>query len=404
MHIVCEQSSAPPLARQRCEIVERKGLGHPDTICDSVMDAISVALCQEYERAAGQILHHNLDKSLLIAGQTVKQCGGGQVVQPMELIIGGRATDQFQGSSLPVRETAIETVRTWFRDHLPHVDLDTHIRLRPVMAPGSAELADIFTRGGAVLDANDTSAAVGHGPYTPLERLVLDLEAYLNSSQFKTGFPDTGQDVKIMACRTESAVQLTVAMPFLAQYIPNVRTYFTRKAEAVEAIHSFVRQTSSFAQVQLVLNSLDDEARGENGIYLSLTGTSAEDADSGQVGRGNRVSGLIAFHRPAGAEAAAGKNPVSHVGKIYNVLAHQLAQELVTQVNELETASVWIVSQIGKPVDDPALVQVQWTPQEEKGATHRQAAQAAIEAIIRDGFAHIPEFCQALARGRYRVC
>lgn len=404
MRIVCEESSLPPLARQRCEIVERKGLGHPDTICDSVMETISVALCQEYKRVAGQILHHNLDKSLLIAGQTIKQCGAGHVVQPMELILGGRATDQFQGVSLPVREIAIETARTWFRDHLPHVDLDTHIRLRPVMAPGSVELTDIFARGGAVFEANDTSGAAGHGPYTPLERLVLDLEAHLNGPQFKTRFPDTGQDVKIMACRTQDTVQLTVAMPFFAQQIPDVRTYFARKAQVGEAIHGFVRQTSPFAEVQIVLNSLDNEARGEKGVYLCLTGTSAEDADSGQVGRGNRVSGLIAFHRPAGAEAAAGKNPVSHVGKIYNVLAHQLAQQLVTQVNALETASVWIVSQIGKPVDDPALVQVQWTPQEGKDTAHSQTAQAAIEAIVRERFSHMPEFCQALARGCYRVC
>ena len=403
MHIVCEESSAPPLARQPCEIVERKGIGHPDTICDSVMEAISIALCQEYERVAGQILHHNLDKSLLIAGQTIKQCGGGQVTRPIELIIGGRATDQFQGVSVPVRDIAVETARRWLGDQLPHIDLDAHVRLRPVMAPGSAELTDIFARGGAVLDANDTSAAVGHGPYTPLERLVLDLEDHLNSPPFKSSFPDTGQDVKIMACRTDSAVQLTVAMPFFAQQVPDVRTYFSRKAEAVEAMRSFVAQTSPFAEVRLVLNSLDDEARGENGIYLSLTGTSAEDADSGQVGRGNRVSGLIAFHRPAGAEAAAGKNPVSHVGKIYNVLAHQLAQELVSQVGELETASVWIVSQIGKPVDDPALVQVEWTRQE-GDTVQPQAARAAIEAIVQDRFAKLPEFCQALARGRYRIC
>lgn len=83
------------------------------------------------------------------------------------------------------------------------------------------------------------------------------------------------------------------------------------------------------------------------------------------------------------------------------MLAHQLAQELVTQVSELETASVWIVSQIGKPVDDPALVQVQWTPQEGGGTAHPQAA---IEAIIRDRFANLPEFCRALACGGYRIC
>ncbi len=401
MHIVCEQSVVPPLARQRYEIVERKGLGHPDTICDSVMDAVSVALCQEYERVAGYILHHNLDKSLLIAGRTVKHCGGGQVIQPMELIMGDRATDQFKGVPIPVQDIAIATAKQWFGIHLPHLDPDAHIRFRPVMAPGSAELTDIFARGGVVLAANDTSGAVGHGPYTPLERLVLDLEGYLNGPHFKSTFSDTGQDVKIMARRVETQIDLTVAMPFLAHRIERVALYFERKTQAVETMTSFVRQHSPFDDVRISLNSLDNKGRGEDGIYLSLTGTSAEDADSGQVGRGNRVSGVIAFHRPAGAEAAAGKNPVSHVGKIYNVLAHRLAQEIIAEVAGLEAVSVWIVSQIGQPVNAPALVQVQLTPIEEGLSPHTRYT---VETLVRVRLAHIAEFCQALAKGQYPIC
>lgn len=401
MHIVCEQSVVPPLARQRYEIVERKGLGHPDTICDSVMDAVSVALCQEYERTAGHILHHNLDKSLLIAGRTVKHCGGGQVIQPMELIMGDRATDQFKGVPIPVQDIAIATAKQWFGIHLPHLDPDAHIRFRPVMAPGSAELTDIFARGGVVLAANDTSGAVGHGPYTPLERLVLDLEGYLNGPHFKSAFPDTGQDVKVMARRVETQIDLTVAMPFLAHRIERVALYFERKTQAVETMTSFVRQHSPFDDVRISLNSLDNKERGEDGIYLSLTGTSAEDADSGQVGRGNRVSGVIAFHRPAGAEAAAGKNPVSHVGKIYNVLAHRLAQEISAEVGGLEAVSVWIVSQIGQPVNAPALVQVQLTPIEGGLSPHTRYT---VETLVRVRLAHIAEFCQALAKGQYPIC
>ena len=63
--------------------------------------------------------------------------------------------------------------------------------------------------------------------------------------------------------------------------------------------------------------------RGAGGMYLTVLGTSADGADGGQVGRGNRVNGLISLHRPMSTEAAAGKNPVSHVGKIYNLLAHR---------------------------------------------------------------------------------
>ena len=66
-------------------------------------------------------------------------------------------------------------------------------------------------------------------------------------------------------------------------------------------------------------------------MYLTLLGTSAEQGDSGQVGRGNRVCGLISLNRPMSVEAAAGKNPVSHVGKIYNVLAHELAMRIYAE-------------------------------------------------------------------------
>jgi S-adenosylmethionine synthetase len=77
---------------QKLEIVERKGLGHPGCICDCMMDRISVRLCDEYLKKAGVILHHNIDKSLLAAGESQTQFGGGKILKPMLLIIGDRAT------------------------------------------------------------------------------------------------------------------------------------------------------------------------------------------------------------------------------------------------------------------------------------------------------------------------
>jgi S-adenosylmethionine synthetase len=94
-------------------------------------------------------------------------------------------------------------------------------------------------------------------------------------------------------------------------------------------------------------------------MYLSVLGTSAEDADSGAVGRGNQVNGIIALHRPRGSEAAAGKNPVSHVGKIYSVLTHLLAEQIYTQVSGVREVVVWLCSRIGDPVDRPQVVSVE---------------------------------------------
>jgi S-adenosylmethionine synthetase len=52
------------------EVVERKGLGHPDRICDALAETLSRNLCREYRRRFGQVLQHNVDKALLCGGQS----------------------------------------------------------------------------------------------------------------------------------------------------------------------------------------------------------------------------------------------------------------------------------------------------------------------------------------------
>lgn len=82
------------------------------------------------------------------------------------------------------------------------------------------------------------------------------------------------------------------------------------------------------------LNVLDQSGADAAGAYLTLLGASAEVGDSGEVGRGNRVRGIISLLRPASAEAAAGKNPVAHVGKIYNVLTEVLVEDIHTKCKD----------------------------------------------------------------------
>ncbi len=199
--------------------MERKGAGHPDQICDCVMDAISVALSQAYLEEFGTILHHNIDKGLLAAGRVNKVFGGGEVLEPMELTIGDRATFSASGKEIPVQEIALSAARDWIRGHLRGVDPDRHLSYRLKLAPGSQELADIFARPGEVRGANDTSAAVGYYPLSPTEQAVLALERELNSDSFKRRFPETGEDVKVMGLRLRDELDLTVAMPLIAAHV-----------------------------------------------------------------------------------------------------------------------------------------------------------------------------------------
>jgi S-adenosylmethionine synthetase len=398
--IMLERLQRPPIAEQKFEIVERKGLGHPDSICDAVMEEIARAINGEYQKRFGEILHNNIDKGLLVAGRVSRRLGGGRVLRPMELVIGDRATSRVGKVRIPIKEIAIEAAGEWFRKSLRHVNPDRHLKYRVVLAQGSEELTDIFRRETAVREANDTSAAVGYAPLSETEQMILWVERYLNSPTFKAAFPETGEDVKVMGVRADRSLNLTVAMPLLCQAISSEAAYFRKKEEIVQALRRALPPSPSLDNVRLTLNALDREGRGLGGMYLSLLGTSAEDADSGQVGRGNRVNGVIPLNRPVSAEAAAGKNPMSHIGKIYNVLSHRMAEQIYQRVGGLVEVYVWLVGQIGRPIDQP-WVAVQLLPA--AGAEFEVLGRGA-QQVIDQELARLPEFCIELAEGRYPVC
>jgi S-adenosylmethionine synthetase len=398
--MILESARISP-AGEATEIVERKGLGHPDTICDAVMEAVAVQLAQVYLKTCGRVLHFNADKGMLVAGQVSCRFGGGSVLAPMRLVMGDRATFEWKNKRIPVQEIAEQTVYRWFKQHLPRIkplkDLECQFELKPA----SEELRSVAERPREAV-ANDTSATVGYAPLTPTERLVFQIERFVNSRSFKKEFPDTGEDVKVLAVRTGRELNLTVAMPFLASLIRNEAEYFKRKALVKGILTNFVvRKSEAGCSPQVSLNVLDRPGAGEAGAYLTLLGTSAEAGDSGEVGRGNRVCGIISLRRPASAEAAPGKNPVAHVGKIYNVLAQVLAEDIYKKVRGLLDVTVWMTSQIGQPISSPQSVVVEVIP---TSGTTLAAVRPHIEREVQQAFAHINYFCAALRRGVYRVC
>lgn len=390
-----------PIADQPFEIVERKGLGHPDTICDAVMEQVAVKLAQAYLKICGRVLHFNADKGLLVAGEVDCRPGGGRVITPMRLVMGDRATFEWGKKFVPVNEIAERAAMAWFRQHLPHVDPLEHLICQVELKPASAELQSVSEREGGPV-ANDTSAAVGYAPFTPTERLVFQVERFLNSPSFKKAFPVTGEDVKVLGVRTRREVTLTVAMPLLASAIRTESQYFARKAEVLKALQSFVKQKAApQLSAEVTLNALDRRGAGVEGMYLSLLGTSAEAGDSGEVGRGNRVCGVISLRRPASAEAAAGKNPVAHVGKVYNVLAHVLAGEIHRNVKGLREVTVWLTSQIGQPVSSPQFVMVEVHLAQ---GVSLPWVEPLIGRQVEQALRSMAPFCRSLAKGLHPVC
>lgn len=397
-NIKIEELGATPITERQVEVVERKGLGHPDYICDSIMNQVSVDLCREYLERFGAIMHHNTDKGMLVAGEVKTKFGGGVILKPMRIIFGDRATFEVEGELIDVENIAIDAAKKWIGENLRFVNVDS-IEYQVEIARGSAELTDIFNRQDSVLGANDTSAAVGYAPMTPTESIVLETERYLNSPDFKRRFPESGEDIKVMGLREGNKLNLTVADPLIDRFIISETDYFRKKDELLEEIITFAGGRSEL-DTSAFLNTLDREGRGMGGIYLTVTGTSAEDADSGQVGRGNRVNGIIPLNRPVSSEAAAGKNPVSHVGKIYNVLSHRIANEIYVNVPDIREVYVWLLSQIGDPIDFPKIAAAQVIM--ERGDV--DSVRKEIDEVIDRELANIQAFCMELAKGKIAVC
>lgn len=398
-NITIEELKQTPVEKQRVELVERKGTGHPDSICDAIMEEVSVALCREYLNTFGRVLHHNIDKGLLVAGRTAPRLGGGTVLEPMRLVFGDRATAEYKGKRIDVGAIAIESAKEWLRQNLRFVDPEQHIVFQNELKEGSPELTDLFER--EVIGANDTSAAVGYAPLTETERIVFATERYLNSPEFKQLFPEAGEDVKVMGYRRDRELVLTIALAFVDRYVTSAERYFARKEEIQVALEEYLaREQRTLDRITVTINTLDDPARGEGGMYLTVLGTSAEGGDCGQVGRGNKVNGVISLNRPMGTEAAAGKNPVSHVGKIYTLLTHRMAAEIYASVPGLREVYVWLCSQIGKPIDQPLIASAQLILQ--KGVALADV-EPQVTYVIEHELAHIHEFTARLARGELPV-
>ena len=386
---------------QHLEIVERKGLGHPDTICDTVMNQISIDLSKEYIKKFDVVLHHNVDKSLLAAGVAVPAFGGGEVTEPMRFVFGDRATFKIGNEEIAVNKIAAKSASDWFKKNLRFIEPEKHVVYQSEIKPGSMALTDIFDRKGEYLGANDTSAAVGYAPFTPTESLILELEKHLNSPEFKKNYPESGEDIKLMGLRNENQLNITVAIAMVDRFIKDESEYFRRRGEIYEAINEFVADRYGFKKITIDINPLDVKGRGIDGLYLTVTGTSAEAGDSGQVGRGNNVVGVIPLNRPMSSEAAAGKNPVSHVGKIYNALSYRIANRVMEDVNGVKEIYVWLLSQIGKPINEPSVVSVQLIPEK---AVELKSVSKLIDEVIADEFDHLHEFTRDLALGKITLC
>ncbi|GBF08560.1 S-adenosylmethionine synthase [Aeropyrum pernix] len=401
--IVVESYPYPRVEDLQVELVERKGLGHPDTICDAAAEAVSRELSKHYLDRFGKILHHNVDKVLLVGGQAAPRLGGGEVLQPIYILVSGRVTTEVRTGggveSVPVGPIILRAVKNYIRENFRFLDPEEHVIVDYRVGRGSVDLVGIFEAEDKVPLANDTSIGSGYAPLSTLERLVLETERTLNSRETKERLPAVGEDVKVMGVRDGKSITLTVAMAVVSSQVGSVSDYLAVKEEAESLILDLASRIAPDYDVRVNINTGDIPEKKI--LYLTVTGTSAEHGDDGATGRGNRVNGLITPMRPMSMEAAAGKNPVNHVGKIYNVVANEMAALIHREVKGVEEVYVKLVSQIGKPIDRPLIVDVK--VRMEGGRDVTADAKREIEAIANSVLDGITGYTEKLVRGDITV-
>ncbi|ACL10353.1 methionine adenosyltransferase [Desulfurococcus amylolyticus] len=354
------------VSRMKVELVERKGVGHPDYIADSASEAASRALSKYYLKEFGTILHHNLDKTLLVGGQSNPRFGGGALLEPIYIVVAGRATTEVRVEDgivkVPFGKIIIEAVKDWIKRNMRYLDPERHVIVDYMVRKGSTDLVTVFDAGrSSVPLANDTSIGVGYAPLSTLEKLVLQSERLLNSPEFKSRVPAVGEDVKVMGLRRNKDIVLTIAAAIVDSEVRDKYEYLKVKEDIVNVVSDLAGRIAPDYNIKIHVNTADIPEK--NSFYLTVTGTSAEHGDDGATGRGNRANGLIPPMRPISLEATAGKNPVNHVGKIYNVVARRIAERVYEVYNGIfSDVYVELLSQIGKPIDQPLVASVKLIP------------------------------------------
>ncbi len=398
MRNICVEHLGPtPIEERDVELVERKGVGHPDTLIDGIMETVSCNLCKAYLNEFGKVMHHNVDKGLICGGGTSVEYGGGKFVKPIFILLSGRATSEVDGKVVPALEIAIDSARKFLKEKTRYLNIEDDVLFDTRISQGSRDLVDLFLRAPPIPLANDTSFGVGFAPFSEVEQIVLSTEKMLNSKEYKAKLPAVGEDIKVMGVRNKGKITLTVSIAFVSRHVNDLSDYIKQKEAIAADVLSNAKKLTQ-REVEVAVNTADDYKR--DSVYLTLTGLSMEMGDDGSVGRGNRSNGLITPMRPMTLEAAAGKNPVNHVGKIYSALANQIASDVVKCYPQIAEVNVSLLSQIGKPIDQPKMASVQLIT---KKGEQLEPIKSKVEALVEGWLEDAPAITQKIIDGEVGV-
>ncbi|MCI2421143.1 hypothetical protein MOQ72_27235 [Saccharopolyspora sp. K220] len=297
------------------EFVERKGIGHPDTLADGIAELASIRYAQYCLREFGVVPHHNLDKVAVYGGRVVFGTDDGNYDRPVRVFVGGRASTSFAGTPIPVAEILTSAAHEQLKVALPgyervpikiHVETTNSSKFPHWFAPRGVQDLPELTR----VVSNDTAYLVGCTPRTRAELIALITESWLADQAW------TGSDIKVLVARKGQHFDVAACVPALAGQVRTVPEFRDRLSETHDALTDLLSSHLGEATVEvrcdLGQTPVDDPL---SAWYFTVSGSAIDYGEDGLVGRGNSRHGLISPGHMAGNEVTFGKNPTYHVGK-----------------------------------------------------------------------------------------
>lgn len=365
---------------QEFEVVETKGKGHPDNICDTLAEKISSNYSKYCIEHYGVILRHMIDKLSVLGGGSKVQFGKGEMIAPIRILINGRFTDRYEDKKIDYMKIVTETIKQYFNELFPLLDINKYLEIvdntHHNEGPGVVYNEDNCTKNERVnffevtsqedivrhnnhFKCNDTSTTVSYYPMSKLEQTVLEIEQILNSSDYKKNYPWVGNDIKVMGIRKQDTIEITSCVPLISKYVFNLDDYKKKLERLKVDIEKIVRRFFRDNELYIYLNTRDNYDK--NDLYLTAIGSAIESGDEGAVGRGNRSRGVIPFSRNFSMEAPCGKNPVYHTGKIFTAIGDIISEKIYNKYH-IENV-VYCTSKMGDEICNPWNVSVELNKQ-----------------------------------------
>lgn len=355
-------NTTTPTDNRPFEIVERKGIGHPDTLADGIAEAVSIEYSHYCLKEFGAVLHHHFDKTVIMGGQGKMDFGIGDLIKPIRLIINGRVSPVFGNKKIDYQKIQERAAKKYLRKTLPHLNLEKDLKIKTLSTSYSKSPVWYKPRGLEDLPefkttyVNDSSAIVSFWPLSLTEKLVLEMEKYFYNESKRPKFDYIGHDIKILAIRNFKNIELTLCVPFVSSNTPN-RIFYLEK---LNFIHSELRRIAKDLledkfSVNISLNTQDfnllGKSKGRSSYYFSATGSALDYGEEGVVGRGNRARGVRSCLRPNSTDAIHGKNPSFHVGKVYTYFGDKISKAIAEEMNC--ECNVVLATQNKRPTDSP---------------------------------------------------